>query len=208
MNRTADLNTALSFVTGRINEEATLSGESLNAQQSSQLTNLPSSTPVIWLPGPETPDPPLVPRDVNYERLCALAKIAYLSDRQIHPESLDWEFAFAVSRLNRHPMWGLLQQAGLKYRRPTWDGILLIIASLVFAAAGVVLAFLVDLDDEPWTRLQWIEFGFGYSAVVVLMYFGSRRIEEMQLRKEIERCRDRNADLGSGSVSDNATVRH
>jgi hypothetical protein len=191
MNRTADLGAALSFVTGRVNEEAILSGEPLNAQQSLQLTNLPSSTPAIWLPGPETPDPPLVPRDVNYERLCALAKTAYLSDRQIHPESLDWEFAFAVFRLNRHPMWGLLQQAGLKYRRPPWDGILLIIASLVFVVAGVVLAFLVDLGDEPWTRIQWIEFGFGYGAVVVLMYFGSRRIEEMQLHKEIERCRDR-----------------
>jgi len=191
MNRTADLNAALSFVTGQVNEEAILSGEPLNAQQSLQLTNLPSSTPAIWLPGPENPDPPLVPRDVNYERLCGLAKTAYLNDRQIHPASLDWEFAFAVFRLNRHPMWGLLQQAGLKYRRPPWDGILLIIASLVLVVAGVVLAFLVDLGDEPWTHLQWIEFGFGYGAVVVLMYFGSRRIEEIQLRKEIERCRDR-----------------
>jgi hypothetical protein len=199
MSRTADLNAALSFVTGRVNEEAILSGESLNAQQSLQLTNLPYSTSAIWLPGPETPDPPLVPRDVNYERLCALAKTAYLSDRQIHPASLDWEFAFAVFRLNRHPMWGLLQQAGLKYRRPRWDRILLIIASLVFAVAGVVLAFLVGLGDEPWTRIQWIEFGFGYGAVVVLMYFGSRRIEEMQLHKEIERCRDRCRLVGTAA---------
>src|SRR5258708_6709208 len=191
MNRTADLNAALSFVTGRVNEEAILSGEPLNAQQSLKLTNPASSTPAIWLPGPENPDPPLVPRDGNYEGLCGLAKTAYLSDRQIHPASLDWEFAFAVFRLNRHPMWGLLQQAGLKYRRPPWDGILLIIASLVLVVAGVVLAFLVDLGDEPWTHLQWIEFGFGYGAVVVLMYFGSRQIEEIQLRKEIERCRDR-----------------
>ena len=88
-------------------------------------------------------------------------------------------------------MWGLLQQAGVKYRRPPWDGILLVIASLLFVVAGVVLAFLVGLGDEPWDRLQWIEFGFGYGAVVILMYFGSRRIEEMQLQKEIERCRDR-----------------
>ncbi len=191
MNRKADLEAALSFVTGRVNQEAAHSGEPLNVQQSLLLANLPSSTPVIWLPGPETPDPTLVPRDVNYEPLCALAKAAYLSDRQINLASLDWEFAFAVFRLNRHPMWGLLQQAGVKWRRPKWDGILLVLASLLFVAAGVVLAFLVGLRDEPWTRLQWVKFGFGYSAVLVLMYFASRRIEETQLQKEIERCRGR-----------------
>jgi hypothetical protein len=123
--------------------------------------------------------------------LCSLVNAAYLNDRKIISESLDCEFAFAVFRLNRHPMWGLLQQAGVLYRRPRWDRILLVIASLLFVVAGVMLAFLIGLGDEPWTRLQWIEFGLGYIAVVVLMYFGSRRIEEMQLRKEIERCRER-----------------
>jgi hypothetical protein len=191
MNRTADLNAALDFVTSRVNQQATLSGEQLNVQESLLLTNLPSSTPAIWLAGPETPDPPLVPRDVNYERLCALAKAACLNDRKANPESLDWEFAFAVFTLNRHPMWGLLKQAGVKYRRPRWDGILLVIASLLFVVAGVVLAFLVGLGDEPWTRFQWTEFGFGYGAALVLMYFASRRIEERQLQKEIERCRGR-----------------
>jgi hypothetical protein len=191
MNRTADLGAALDFVTGRVNQQASQSGEPLSAQQSLLLTNLPSSTPPIWLAGPETPDPQLVPRDVNYERLCALAKTAYLSDRQIDSALLDWEFAFAVFTLNRHPMWGLLKQAGLKYRRPRWDGILLVVASLLFVVAGVVLAFIVGLGDEPWTRLQWIEFGFGYGAALFLMYFASRRIEERQLQKEIERCRGR-----------------
>src|SRR5215469_3444571 len=103
----------------------------------------------------------------------------------MNPASLDWEFAFAVFRLNRHPMWGLLQQAGLKYRSPRWDGILLVIASRLFVVAGVGLAFLAGSGNEPWTRLQWIEFGFGYCVAVVLMYFASRRIEESQLRKEI-----------------------
>jgi hypothetical protein len=191
MNRTADLDAALAFVTGRVNEQATQSGEPLTVQQSLLLTNLPSSTPAIWIPGPETPDPPLVPRNVDYERLCALAKDAYLNDGKINPESLDWEFAFGVFRLNRHPMWGLLKQAGLKYRRPRWDGILLVVASLLFVVAEVVLAFVVGLGDEPWTRLQWIEFGFGCGAALFLMYFASRRLEERQLHKEIERCRVR-----------------
>src|SRR5258708_8632211 len=133
MNRTADLNAALSFVTGRVNKEATLSGEPLNAQQSLQLTNLPSSTPAIWLPGPETPDPPLVPRDVNYERLCALAKSAYLNDRKINPESLDWGFAFAVFTLNRHPLWALLKHPSVKYRTPPCNSLLLVLPSLLCA---------------------------------------------------------------------------
>jgi hypothetical protein len=191
MNRTADLDAALDFVTSRINQQATLSGEPLDVQESLLPTNLPPSTPAIWLAGPETPDPPPVPIDVNYERLCALAKAAYLNDRKTNPESLDWEFAFAVFALKRHPMWGFLKQAGVKYRRPRWDGILLVIASLLFIVAGAALAFLVGLGDEPWTRFQWIEFGFGYSAALVLMYFASRRIEERQLQKEIDRCRDR-----------------
>src|SRR5260370_38377599 len=118
MDRTGDLNAGLSCVAGQVNEEAILSGEPLNAQQSLQLANLPSSTPAIWLPGPENPDPPLVPRDVNYERLCGLAKTAYLTDREIHPASLDWEFAFAVFMFNPHPMWALLQHAGLRFHRP------------------------------------------------------------------------------------------
>ena len=191
MDRAADLDAALRFVIVRTEEQAKLSGEPLCVQQSLLVTNLPSSAAAIWIPGPETPDPPLVPRDVNYERLCALAKTAYLSDRQINPASLDWEFCFAVFRLNHHPMWGLLQQAGVEYRRPRWDGILLVIASLLFVVAGVVLAFLVGLGDEPWTRLQWIEFGLGYGAALALMYFASRRIEERQLQREIERCRKR-----------------
>jgi len=93
MDRAADLDAALRFVIVRTEEQAKLSGEPLCVQQSLLVTNLPSSAAAIWIPGPETPDPPLVPRDVNYERLCALAKTAYLSDRQINPASLDWEFA-------------------------------------------------------------------------------------------------------------------
>jgi hypothetical protein len=189
MNRTADLNAALNFVAGRMNEEAALLGEPLNVQQRLLLANLPLSRPVIWIPSPETPEPTLVPRDVNYERLCALAKAAHLSDCQMNPASLNWEFAFAVFRLNRHPMRGLLQQAGVKWRRPKWDGILLVLAALLFVASAVALAFFVGLDDAPWTSLQWGKFAFGYSAILVFMYFVSRRIQGTRLQKEIERCR-------------------
>jgi hypothetical protein len=185
MNRTADLDAALGFVTARVNEQATLSGEPLNVQQSLLLTNLPSSTPAIWIPGPETPDPPLVPRDVNYERLCALAKAAYLNDRKINPESLDWEFAFGVFRLNRHPMWGVLHSAGVKmYRRPLWDQLFVIIAALFPVIAVILLAW-----NGPRTLFQWAEILCGTVAIMLLIYFASRQIEQWQLENHIERCR-------------------
>jgi hypothetical protein len=39
----------------------------------------------------------LVPRNLNLERVCALAKAAYEHDHQVEPASLDREFAFAGS---------------------------------------------------------------------------------------------------------------
>src|SRR6267154_5283780 len=101
MDRTSDLDTALSFVIGRIGQQATLSGEPLSKEQHLLLKCLPSSTPAIEFPHPQPPT--LVPRDINYERLCALGKAAYLTDRQANSASLDWEFALAVFKLNRHP---------------------------------------------------------------------------------------------------------
>jgi hypothetical protein len=185
MNRTADLNAALSFVTGRANQQATLSGEPLDVQQSLLLTNLPSSTPVVWIPGPETPDPTLVARDVNYERLCALAKAAYLNDRKINPESLDWEFALAVFTFNRHPMWGVLHLAGVKmYRRPLWDQLFVIIAALFPVIAVILLAW-----NGPWTLFIWAGILCGTVAIMLLVYFASRQIEQWQLENHIERCR-------------------
>ena len=102
MDRTADLDSALGFVIRRIAEQAKLSGESLSEEQRLLLKYLPSETPANW-------DPEflvLVPRNINLERVCALGKAAYLYDRQVNPSSLDWEFAFAVFTLNRHPMGG------------------------------------------------------------------------------------------------------
>jgi hypothetical protein len=191
MDRKADLEIALSFVVRSIEEQAKAMGSALNEEEHSLLKNLPTSHVNYLTWDPELGPPELVPRNIILERLCALAKAAYLNDRKINSESFDWEFAFAVFTLNHHPMWGLLHSAGVKYHRPRWDGILLVVASLLFAVASVVLAFLVGLGNEAWTRLQWIEFGCGYGAVIVLMYFASRRIEEMQLQREIDRCRDR-----------------
>jgi hypothetical protein len=59
MSRTADLDAALAFVVGRIEEEATLSSEPLSEQQRLLLRFLPSTIPSTIYPNPEFP--PLVP---------------------------------------------------------------------------------------------------------------------------------------------------
>jgi hypothetical protein len=48
MDRTADLDSALSFVMGRIAEEAKLTGQPLSEQQRLLLNYLPSSTTTNW----------------------------------------------------------------------------------------------------------------------------------------------------------------
>src|SRR5437868_14318493 len=112
MDRTADLDSALSFVIRRIAEQAKLSGEPLSDEQRLLLNHLPSSRPANW----DSEILLLVPRNINLERVCALGKAAYQHDRQVNPASLDWEFAFAVFTLGRHPMGGLLHWAGMKLR--------------------------------------------------------------------------------------------
>src|ERR1022692_3658137 len=135
MDRAADLESALSFVIGRLAEQAKLSGEPLSDEQRLLLNYLPTSTPVNW--DPEIPV--LIPRNINLERVCALGKAAYQYDGRVNPASLDWEFAFAVFTIDRHPIGGLLQWAGMKPRRPRWDGLLLIVTALLRAVAVVLL---------------------------------------------------------------------
>ncbi len=180
MDRSADLNSALSFVIGRIAEQAKLSGETLSDEQRLLLNHLPSRTPANWDPEIVV----LVPRNINLERVCALGRAAYQRDRQVDPTALDWEFAFAVFMLDRHPMGGLLQWAGMKLRRPRWDGLLLIVTALL---PIVAVALLVWNADGPLFRS--VEIGSGCVAIMLLIFFASRRIEKQRLEEDIERCR-------------------
>ena len=123
-------------------------------------------------------------RDTTYERLCSLAKAAHRSDRELNPGSHDWEFAFDVSRLNRHPMCWLLQWAGVKQRRPWWALWLLIISALLFILSTVLLMLLVI--NKPWASWRWAAVLAGYVSVVLLVRLASRRIEERQLERRIE----------------------
>jgi hypothetical protein len=182
MDRNADLDSALSFVIGRIAEQAKLSGEPLSDEQRLLLNHLPSSTP-------GTRDPEillLVPRNINLERVCALGKAAYQHDRQVNPSSLDWEFAFAVFTLDRHPMGGLLEWAGMKLRRPRRDGLLLIVTALLPIVAVVLLVWNAD---RPLFLFRSVGIGSGCVAIMVLMFIASRRIETQRLEEDIERCR-------------------
>jgi hypothetical protein len=189
MDSTADLDKSLAFVIGRIAEEATRSGEPLSDEERSLLNDLPTDSVVPMGSGsdPESPTIP-VPRDRAFERLCALAKDARNSDVRLAPTSaLDWEFAATVSKLNNHPMSWLLHWAGVKERRPWWDRWLLVVAALlvIFSGAGLMLL----AGNTPWTSFQWAGFAAGYAAVLLPIYFASRRLEEWQLKRNIERCR-------------------
>jgi len=102
----------------------------------------------------------------------------------VDPTALDWEFAFAVFMLDRHPMGGLLQWAGMKLRRPRWDGLLLIVTALL---PIVAVALLVWNADGPLFRSVGI--GSECVAIMLLIFFASRRIEKQRLKEDIERCR-------------------
>jgi len=182
MDRTADLDAALTFAVGRVEEQATLSGEPLNGEQRLMLKYLPSSPPAISFAGPELPLP--VPRNINLERLCAFVRAAYQHDHEVNPATLDWEFAFAVFTLNRHPMGGLLQSAGMKLLRPKWDGLRLIITALLPVVAVVLMAW-----NANESLLRSIGIGSGCVAIMLSMFFASRRSEKQRLEEEIERCR-------------------
>jgi len=189
MDQTADLDRALGFVIRRIEEEATRSGEPLSDEQCFLLNHLPkySALPQNYGADPESPIV-LVPRDATYERLCAVAKAAYHNDLRLNPASnFDWDLAAAVSKLHRHPMAWLLSWAGLKVRRPWWDRWLLITAALLLISCFAVP--MLAAINQRWTRFQLSGLVTAYIAILVLLHFVSRRIEEWQLKQTIERCR-------------------
>ena len=129
-----------------------------------------------------------LPRDAAFERLCAVAGAAHNSDARLNPAStLDWAFAVAVLKLNRHPMSWLLRWASMEERRPWWDRWLPIAAALLVIIGFIALILIAG--NGPWTRFQWIGIGAGCTAILILLQFASRRIEERQLKQIIERCR-------------------
>lgn len=189
MDSTVDLDKSLAFVIGRIEDEATRSGEPLSDEERSLLNDLPTDSVVPMWSGsdPESLTIP-VPRDGVFERLCALARNARNSDARLTAASaFDWEFASAVSKLNHHPMSWLLHWAGVKVRRPWWDRWLLVLAALLVIFSGAGLMMLAG--NSPWTVFQWIGFAVANIAVWLPIYLSSRRLEQWQLKRTIKRCR-------------------
>jgi hypothetical protein len=196
MDLAADVNAALAFVINRIEDQAMRLGQPLDEEQRWLLNNLPdqSDMPEFSTGDPEFPVHFKL-RDVTYEKLCAVAKAAYRSDREMNPGSQEWEFALNVSKLNRHPMAWLLQWAGVKQRRPWWDRWLLVAASLLFAIITIPLMLVViDRERVLW---RWGIVGAGYIGLLLFMRFVSRRIEQRQLEQNIEKCRDASRIVGT-----------
>jgi hypothetical protein len=189
MKRTVDLETALGFVIGRIVAEAIRSGEPLSDEEDLLVHHLPkeAAPPQTYATDPQF-STVIHSRDPAYERLCGLAKAARQIDLQLDTSSaLDWEFAAAVSKLNRHPISWLLDWAGVKVRRTWWDGCLLLAFSLLLGFSGVGLAFVALI--ESWKPFAWAAVGSAFLAFVVLLFSVSRRIEMWQVNQRIEACR-------------------
>jgi hypothetical protein len=188
-SETADLEAALRFVIGRIEEEANRSGKPLSDEERSLLNNLPKDLPLFQNSGAYEEFPPVVvPRDATYEKLCALAKSAHHSDRTVNAEPGRWEFAVAVSTLCRHPISWLLWWAGVKTRKPARDPWLLLgAAALILICFGAAL--ITPIVHQLWTRLLLTLIAAGCIAIVVLLYFASQRTERWQLEQSIERYR-------------------
>jgi hypothetical protein len=189
VSETVDLDAALRFVIGRIEEEADRSGKPVSDEERLLLNNLPKDPPLFQNSGGYKEFPPVVvPRDATYERLCALAKSAHHSDRAVNAEAGSWEFAVAVSTLCSHPISWLLWWAGVRTRKPATDPWLLLGAAaliLIFYGAALI-AFLAH---ELWTRLLLTLIAAGSIAMVVFLYFVSQRTERLQLEQGIERYR-------------------
>lgn len=186
MQQSTDLSAALDFVSQRIEAEAKLQGEPLNEDELALLHNLPTELLIDVSPDPESPMP--VPRNLEYERLCSIAKAAYQADLSTNAErTAAWKFAAAVSKLHSHPMRWLLQWGGVKTEKPSWDKWLLLLAALLVVVVGLTGGLL--LDGQPTTSVRFIATVSAGAAFFLGIYFSSRRIERRQLTQTIENCR-------------------
>jgi hypothetical protein len=187
MNQDTDLDDALNFVENEIQREASQSGQPLTEEEGILLNNLPTA-PVFPLTSATDPAQRPVPRDLAYERLIAVAKEARQRDNRVGSISdRKWRYAATVCKLNRHPMSWLLHWAGIREENSWWDRSLLII-SATFLALCLITIILLGIIDA-WTRSTWIAGGIGYCVLVLSLYFGTRHLEDRQLRRDVEKYR-------------------
>jgi hypothetical protein len=142
----SDLDSAVEFIIGRIDEAASRSGEPFTEHEKHFLHHLPKrpTNPTVNLSRGfysrvALPTPTL--RDFSFERLCALAKDAHRQDLEMHPSAAtEWRFAGAVLGFNNHPMAWLLHWAGIR-TLPRWDGCLLVFTAILVVVLGSLVVF-------------------------------------------------------------------
>jgi hypothetical protein len=188
MTERAELQAAVRFVTARIEEQATRVGVPLTPEERSLLNQLPttSTLPIVTYFDPEFGSA-LLPRDLPYERLCSLAKAARDNDvRENGKSTQNWDLAFSIAKLNRHPLAWLLQWAGVR-QRPWWDRWLLVAVGLFAVGSGLGLTVIAAV--RGWTTSQLVGVGLLYASILVGVYFGSRKVEEWELTQAAEKLR-------------------
>jgi hypothetical protein len=178
MSNHYDLDAALKFVTARITQEGQLSGRPLTKEQALLL----EYTPQIPASGAGGEFAPLAPRDPDFERLCTLARDAYVRDRDADPQSRNWEFAEAVFRLNNDRMWSVLVLTGLTRSRP-WLTPLAVSVAGAFCIVGAL--YLVG-KWSGWSNREATGIVIVFMAGIGLTYYYSVRTDMRALEQQIE----------------------
>jgi hypothetical protein len=181
-----DLESALNFVIERIKEQAVQSGDPLTHEQLALLRNLPIANGSTVVGG--TTPSNLIPRDLNYERLCAVGKAAYAEASKQDPEKLEWELASAVFLFHNHPMWGLLFHAGVRNQRPGWDPLLMVFWAVVLIVTLVGTAFELEIHFER-SAVTWSAVCAELIPLALLTRWGVRRTQRLRFEYEVDRCR-------------------
>jgi hypothetical protein len=189
LDPSSDLDAALKFVVERINEQADRSGDPLTQEQLALLRDLPIrngaslfGSGAFW--SPATP----IPRDRNYEKLCALGRAAYTEASKKDPGILEWEFASAVLLFHSHPMWTLLYHAGVRNQRPGLEPLLLALWAVVLIVTLEGTAVALNLHSDH-TTVTWIAICAELIPLALLTRWGVRRTQRWRLEFEMERCR-------------------
>jgi hypothetical protein len=182
-----DLDAALKFAIDRINEQAVRSGDPLTQEQLALLRDLPINGGPSMLGDPELPPTP-IPRDRNYEKLCAVGRAAYTDAEKQDPKKLEWELASAVFLFHNHPMWTLLHHAGVRNQRPGFDSLLAVFWAVVLIVTLVGTGVALNIHSEH-TTLTWIAICAELIPLALLTRWGVRRTQRWRLEFEMERCR-------------------
>jgi hypothetical protein len=207
----ADLDAALAFIVERITREAERSAAPLNDDEKHFLNHLPTeprNSTAVAAEGFNTAYEEFLPtpvlQDLQFEKLCKLARHAHSHDLQTRAEAVhEWEFAAAVLQLHHHPMSWLLGWADIRAaKRPQLQDSVLLVATgcfvvIVFLLGVLALLVLTGGQNTVWKWTLWVTGGCVYGALMTLVYFAVRRHEARQQERDVARYRRNLAVSGS-----------